>query len=370
MQIIALITIILLAVSLQRIIYNKFSFKNLEYECFFNTAEATEGDEISLTEIIHNNKILPIQWLKVEIYTSKWLEYAKSRSSLAQETRFVTSGYYLRFFQKITRIWKVKCQKRGCYKIEKLTLVSSDLFGLQTCSIPLNVNAKVMVYPGFTDLNELVNITKTLTGNTIIKRWILDDPFIVSGAREYMPNDPLNRIHWKATAKQGTLMIRKNEFTAQESVRIFLNIQTFSYYHPETIDKEIIELGIKICASLIDSTLQAGFPVSIASNGFLPAASSNIFTKTLGGPVHIKNLMEILAQLTFKITCCFDVFLEEKIESIEESQVVFITTYLEESLINNIINLSKRNISVTIVFLGDSYNGDLEKYGIRVFLQA
>ena len=41
--------------------------------------------------------------------------------------------------------------------------------------------------------------------------------------REYVPGDPVRRIHWKLSEKTGRVLIRENELLSENAVRLFLN---------------------------------------------------------------------------------------------------------------------------------------------------
>lgn len=88
-----------------------------------------------------------------------------------------------------------------------------------------------------------------------------------SGIREYMPGDALNRIHWKATASRNRLMVKKNDFTANLKTAVVLNIQSRDSEPDEVIDKEYIEFGIKVAATVFDKALKEGLPLSFSTNG-------------------------------------------------------------------------------------------------------
>jgi len=357
MEAVALLVIVLLAVWLQGFLSNRFAFNKLNYKCHFSTAEATEGDNITFTEILHNNKPLPLLWVKAEIRTSKWLSFADTRSFIAQEIRHVTSGFHLGLYQRTTRIWKVKCLKRGVFNIDNVILVTSDLFGVHTKSMPFPAGIKLTVLPGLVDLEDILRSTRNLQGDIIVKRWILDDPFIIAGAKEYNYTEPMNRIHWQATARHGQLMVRKNDFTSNQSIRVVLNIQTVEYYHPYTIDRDLIEYGIRIAATLFDRGLKLGIPIGFASNGsFSENDGSFIYTTAANGSIHASQLLYTLARLEFRINTGFDEFFGDISQRIEESEVIIITSYLEDSLNEMFNSLLDRGIAVKIILLNEVYN--------------
>lgn len=183
MDVIAFLTIAAAVLLIQSWMFGNFAFRRLDYRCNFSTNEAYEGDEIKVVEVVHNGKLLPVPWLKVDMHTSRWLEFAKTRSYIAQDNRRVSSSFMLKSFQKTTREWYAKCLKRGVFEIQSATLVSGDLLGMNTTSKAVNMNTRLTVYPALVDIGELFMSRRFLQGDVAVKRWILDDPFIVQGAK-------------------------------------------------------------------------------------------------------------------------------------------------------------------------------------------
>lgn len=352
MEILALIAIVIIVLELQAFLFNKFSLLKLDYKCEYSVSEAHEGDDIYFVETVHNNKFLPVPWLKAEIHTSRWLDFAESNSVVAQENRHVTSSFLLRSYQKTTRRWKLKCTKRGVFTTENVSLVWGNIFGYHSCSMPVSVNAKLIVYPEIIDLDETFICANYLQGNTIVRRWIIDDPFIVSGAREYGPGDSMNRIHWRATAKEGKLMVRKNDFTSQLSITVILNIQSMEYEYDNVVYRDIIEMGIKVAATIFDRALAMGSPVSFVTNGCTIEDSSKIiFIEESAGKEHVSDLLKILAKLKLTNVKDFEIFMEDVKQNINNSDVFIITAYINEGISNIARSLKLQGNMVKVILL-------------------
>ena len=348
------IIIIIAVIVFQGWLFDKLAFFKLDYKCELSTIEACEGDEIQLIETVVNRKFLPVPWLKVSINTSRWLEFAETRSVISQDSRYVTSGFYLNGKQKIVRRWRLKCLKRGIFRIDNVSLLSGDLLGVRTQSVPVPVNLCLKVYPSIIDIDNIFLPTNYLQGETIVRRWIIDDPFIVSGARNYTPSDPMSRINRSASAKEGKLMVKKNDFTSQYSMTVVLNIQSIENEYFETVNKDIIEYGIKVTASIFDIALKQGIPVRFACNGSVQKESTGtILTGESAGREHICSLLEMLARLELKRILDFEDFLKENIGEFNNCDVIMITTYITEEIMSSILEMKISQNRVSMVLLGD-----------------
>jgi uncharacterized protein (DUF58 family) len=356
MDVIALLLILLAVLWLQAYILGNYVFSRLDYSCRFSAPEAHEGDTIYLVETVYNGKLLPVPWLKVDIHTSRWLDFAGTCSVIAQDDRRVTSSFVLRSYQKTTRKWKLNCVKRGIFHTENVTLVGGDLLNLCNVSEALPVNITLVVYPEIVDLDELFMPVNLLQSDNTVNRWIIDDPFMFSGIREHTPTDPMNRIHWPATAKSGKLMVRKNEYTSEQNLTVILNMQTKYYEYTNVIDRRSAELGIKVAATLFDRALKEGTPVVFATNGCTCADDKQpIITKGAADKDHIKGLFNILAGLLMKSVRSFHGLLEDISPDLENSETVIVTAYLDKEICAQADRIADEGNRVCIILVDTEY---------------
>lgn len=371
MDVIALALIFAVILSLQTTLLCEFCFRKLNYKCEFSVPEAHEGDSLYLVETVYNCKLLPVPWLKVDIHSSRWLDFAGTCSVIAQDDRRVTSSFTLRSYQRTTRKWKLKCLKRGVFTTENVTLVSGDLLNFRIVSIPVAVNAQLMVYPEIVDLDELFTPVNLQQSDKTVNRWIVDDPFMVSGIRQYAPGDPLNRIHWPATARAGRLMVKKNDFTSQRSLTILLNMQSQLYEYTDTINKKNAELGIKVSATLLDRALKEGSPVRLGTNGCTsPDARKEIFTGEAADKEHVSDLFKILARLLMRNVMDFEVMLDEVIPVLENTEVVIITAYMSKRMCEQSDQLVLAGNTVSIILLDTVFEAGVRPEMAELYVMA
>ncbi|MCK6501065.1 MAG: DUF58 domain-containing protein, partial [Nitrospira sp.] len=101
--------------------------------------------------------------------------------------------------------YEVTFQMRGYYQIGPVLLETGDLFGLhrhyRVCSEPCYVLVRPKVVPllGY-DL-----ASRRPIGEVRLRHRHFEDPTRIMGVRPYEHGDPLNRVHWRATARTGVL---------------------------------------------------------------------------------------------------------------------------------------------------------------------
>ena len=369
MEAIIIAILIFGAIVAQTLVYQKKFFKKLVYTCDFTKHRAKVGDTVELIETVTNRKSLPIPWLRVSIFSSKWLEYADNLSTVIDENRFVSSIFYTGGKKRTKRTWSIKCIKRGFFEVSNITLIGGDPLGFTTVSKGADVSASILVYPDAVDIDKHLVPLNILSGDTIVRRWISDDPFLVAGVRQYTPADTMNRIHMKATARMGHLMVKKCDFTSSITMTILLNMQSVERETGEVVDKRAIENGIRIAAGFFANAQITGVPFRFASNGVtLDDPDDYVNTDSKAGEVQYENLLEILAKLKMGYKDYFNRFLTEITSGIRDSEVAIITAFVDDEMAEHMRSMLLMRNSVKLIMLDYSVDTSKVPEGVEMFL--
>lgn len=352
----------------QMLLYAKWVFRRLDYTCRLSREEAREGEEIEILETVANRKWLPVPWLKSEITTARWLDFAGAQSVVTDKTRFVPSFFICKSYQKVQRAWKVKCLKRGVFRLQSAVLVASDLLGMSSLSQPVEVDSQIMVLPGELDVPARFSSPRHLYGDFSVRRNLLADPFFIAGVREYAFGDPMNRIHWPATARERRLMVYQNEYTARQSAAVVLNIQSREFESREVIDAPAVEDAIRVCAWLFREVAGAGVPLRFLANGPVEAGSrAATVSEEYFGPEHVHDLLVLLARLELASTQPFGDFLAEWYDGLTASNLFLVTAYLNETILDFARGKAESGASVKIFVTAwlDEAPDDVEVYCLK-----
>lgn len=354
MQLLAIAAVLLLILGFQNWLYRKYALQNVRYRCYLSRNQVFEGEEIELVEELENGKWLPLPWFKTEITASRWLDFAGAQSQLTDKSRFVPSFFSLRSYQKVSRRWKVRCMKRGEFSIDRVVLVTSDLLGNVNQSIgATDVHASVLVLPRPLGENQGVT-TRHLTGDIAVRRALIEDPFWNAGVREYMDSDPMNRIHWPATAREQKLMVFQNDSSTRQSVTIVLNMQSRAMEHGSgAIDAEKMETAIRLCAGLFDSTLATGMPLRFAANCCTTGDRDTIFTEEYWGRDYVEGLFQLLARLQLRSTEEFFAFLSDHYQNFTSTDLVLVTGFVDERILDIVRRKQYDGVHVRVLLLGE-----------------
>ncbi|MDI9471130.1 MAG: DUF58 domain-containing protein [Bacillota bacterium] len=255
-----------LVVWLQNLVFRRFGLRQLRYDCYLNRHEVFEGEELRLIEVVRNQKPLPLPWLKSELATSPWLDFAGSKGIRTDRLRLVSSVFMLRGWHQLRREWQVRCRRFGWQGIEKVLLVSNDLLGNVTLSQPLPIQSWILVLPRPYDMEALPWEARRLFGKLQVRRLFVPDPFFMEGVSEYSGLEPLRSIHWYASAREQRLMVHRLRDSQDQSVAVLLNLEPRrSLTRFERSPLEYAD-AIRLAATAFDQTLASGVPVELITN--------------------------------------------------------------------------------------------------------
>jgi len=278
----------------QYLVYKSYGLSNVEYDLSISHTEVFEGDEIEVVETISNNKWLPLPWARSEISCSRWLSFYGTAQNVGKDAQqgLVSGIFMLKGHQKLRRVWKVKCEKRGVYTIEDITLSVSDLFGLCKPSSMVKLQESICVLPSPCEMEQPALSSEQYIGDNTVRRFILPDPFMISGAREYTGREPMNRIHWAQTARTGDLMVYNNEFTTERRILVILNMQRNIADEKQRLTVSVLEAQIKAAAFVLDHCYRSHTAVAFTAN-----SADGMFVQAEEGYEHMLNILRKLAHL-------------------------------------------------------------------------
>lgn len=295
MELIAMALIVAAIIVGQYILYEKTGLKKVFYKLSISAPEAFENDTIEIVEEIENAKWLPLVWVRSEISCSPWLTFKGQtlvRNELDEQRGLISGIFVLRGYRKCRRVWKVKCEKRGIMTIDNVIITASDLFGLSKKAMVLEITDTVRVLPTPADMETGELSGDLFIGNMQVRRFVLPDPFMISGAREYTGREPMNRIHWLQTARTGNLMAYKNEFTTERRILIILNMQRSVSAYGQPMSLSILEAQIKAAAFALDYCSRVSAECALAAN-----TAERLYVSPNSGYAHIMNALRRLAEL-------------------------------------------------------------------------
>lgn len=343
---------------LQAMLFSLVNLKKLTYKRFFSRCCAFEGDKLELVEVIRNVKIMPVPWLRAESRISPHLRFGSAAISEEREisaNRYHRSVFFMGPFSQITRRHHVTCLKRGHYEAGSVALTAGDLFGFSQKTRQLNIDCALDVYPRILGEDELDTPSTRWQGELAVKRWIMPDPFLTSGVRDYRAGDPMRDIHWRASARMGQLQVKVRDYTADPRMMVVLNVQTSEEQWGDLMDyeQEGIEQGIRIAATLCMRALSSGVEAGFACNGCLfgeRGTGKTVFVPARSSSDQADVLLTTMARLEIHREMTFSTFLDA-LGDAANTDILILSTYDSEAIRYQMSMLRRAGNSVTFMLL-------------------
>lgn len=319
MQLPWLLVSAVLIIMLLAFVYRRRALKGISYRRYFTERAVFEGDTVEMVEVIANAKLLPLPWLRLESSIAAGLTFGRQSNLNIHAGEIYqnhSSLFYLRSYRQITRRHEVTCSRRGQYRLESATMTTGDPLGLNAEVKRFPLDLELLVYPRILELQELPLPNHSWLGELPVRRWIIEDPFLTAGIREYRPGDPLGNINWKATARTGELQVHKRDYTADHRLMIYLNLETSDSMWRTVIEPERIEMGIRYAATVAEHALRSGLAAGFASNARLadgPNEPIRIEPHTSSDQLTL--LLETMARMVLDRTASMIRMLEIEIEA-------------------------------------------------------
>ena len=122
-----------------------------------------------------------------------------------------------------------ECNRRGYYQIGPLVLETGDLFGLHRRYRVATEPHFLLVYPEVVPLEGYDIASRRPIGEIRLQHRLYEDPTRIAGVRRYEAGDPLNRVHWRATARTGVLHSKVYEPSTVAGATLLLDFHQASY---------------------------------------------------------------------------------------------------------------------------------------------
>lgn len=337
----------------------KYSLKNLTYKRSFSKTIVEIGEEFYVESTVENKKVLPVTFLQINEEYPNIIEYI-NKVSLKRTVKTIKHSMTMMIlpFQRVKRRYKIKANKRGRHLCGNVTLVIGDILGLKVFDEKFSFLHEIVVLPEKIVLDEEIVPYGDYNGDVSVKRWIIEDPILTVGIREYTGYEPQKTIHWPSSLKSGRLMVKKFDYTTDNKVMLVLNVETSKPFWFNTDNKKI-EMCISLVRSIVEEVEDRGIPYGFLSNGQIMGECSSEIIIPGWGMAHFNNIMERLGRIDYSITQQFEDMAVELIsKNIKYGTYIMIMAYVLDEYIEY-INILSNQCEKFIIISFDSKNLDL-----------
>lgn len=235
---------------------------SLSAERELNRHEVDTGDTVAVIATVTNNGSLPVAWTLLEDLLPRQALIHRPPNLEVRGRRVMLSSLLAGASKSI--MYQMKCHRRGYYQVGPLVMETGDLFGLHRRYRVLTKPTFLTVLPRVIALDGYDIASKRPLGEVQITHRLYEDPTRNAGVREYQPGDPLNRVHWGATARTGALHSKIYEPSTVAGATILLDFHQNS--HPRKNEPVRSELAVTTANSLSHYLYDMGQQVGLITN--------------------------------------------------------------------------------------------------------
>ena len=335
--------------------WNRHSLDGVVYQRAFDERRAFSGEVRELTLRVANEKLLPLGWLMVE---DQWslalpLENDTLFPSLSGQIGYFHGALSIRWFEQVTRRYRIRCTRRGFYPFGPVRLTSGDIFGLFRRQLKQDRLDWLIVYPQVLPLEKLGFPLKEPFGETKATWRIFEDPSRAVGIRDYQPQDGFRHVHWKATARRQDLQVKVYEPTTSHNLVVFLNVATFAK-HWRGVKPMLLEHAISVAASIASYGVEERYIVGLVANGCIPHSDQPIKVLPSRRPDQLARMLEALAAVTsFATTSIEALLLTESARLPWGATLVVVTAVVTEELLSTLVRLNGVGRRLVLISLED-----------------
>jgi uncharacterized protein (DUF58 family) len=231
---------------------------------------------------------------------------------------------------------------------------------------------ELIVYPATVDVAGYPLPVGQLSGGAVTDR---KNPFVtpnVSGLREYVPGDSLNRISWTATARTGRMMVKEFDLDPTADVWLVLDLQRvwhvsarppplvgseeMGLYPVETWLDSTVEYAVTVAASLARRCIDQGRNAGMIASG----AHHEVITPDRSNRQYLKLLESLAVVHADGEQPLAEVLLAESGRFNRQASVIVITASTDEQWVRALVELAGRRVKTAAIVVEASTFGPAE----------
>jgi uncharacterized protein (DUF58 family) len=186
---------------------------------------------------------------------------------------------YLPRHEAVKQSVPLRFARRGLYRQAAVRIVTRFPFGFLQKARRLDLASEALVYPSVDATPEFLEVLPGINGamESLVKGRGQD----LYALRDYLPSDSARHVHWKASARLGSLMVREFAREADCQVLLFLDTHSEAALPATTAaERDRFERSVELCAAIAWNFHERGALMEFRSASVavpLAPATENIF---------------------------------------------------------------------------------------------
>ena len=245
----------------------EWSLSRLRYDAVCDTLLAEPGQAVTLTSHVENTSLLPALYISLTEYLPAEAALDADEDFLAAHTHLrpdelcVSEVSYLLPRRRRTTKQRFTLPRRGWYRLGRATLCAGDFLGIRESLRREDARLEVVVIPARCEKPDVLRSLGGFLGDISVRRFILEDPVLTVGFREYTGHEPMKAIAWNQSARTGVLQVKQYDHTVDITVSVILNAEGGS--------RAQLEECYRITRTVCEELESRGIPYEFRTNGDL-----------------------------------------------------------------------------------------------------
>ena len=310
----------------------------LEVNVERRTLRGQVGQEAEELIEVRNLSYLPKMWVELEDPSD--LPGHQSRRAVVIPSRGLRS-------------WVVSTtlQRRGLFDWGPLRVRGGDPFGIFYTERDYGVRQQILVYPRVVDLPRFQTPPASLPGEGRFRRRTHYITPNASGIRDWVPGDPLSRIHWRSTAHTGELMVKTFELDPTSDIWVIADME--GAIQAGEGDESTEEYTVTIAASVAQRYI-----ASNRSVGLIAFGEDYTVVEAERGQQQLSRILESLAVAKASGEAPLgNLLIEEQRRFGRHTTLVLVTASTDSSWLSPLQSLVQRGVRASVVLVDPSTFG-------------
>ncbi len=153
------------------------------------------------------------------------------------------------------------CLRRGLFHLGPWEIRSGDPFGIFTLTIRYPQQQEIIIHPPIQGDLLLPLPQGKSSGRARARQHAWQATINAASVRDYRPDDPTNRIHWRSSARRGELYVRQFDLDAAGDIWILLDLETSQQLgqgSAEGTEEHMILLAASLAVRALNQTRATG----------------------------------------------------------------------------------------------------------------
>lgn len=278
----------------------KHSLDGVKYDVKLSEHLVEPEQEFEMVTTVRNASRRFIPFIRVsEIVPRDINVNARLYSSGFEENRArINSTIYMMPRQRMNRRLKASLNARGRYLFEGATLYGGDFLGIAERPKHIRLHREMVVLPRRVATDDFKETLGGFMGDISVNRFIMEDPVLTLGFREYTGREPMKQISWPVTARMGRMMVKNYDHTLDITVAVVLNVDSVYYgLEAQPHIEKCYSLARSVCEMLEDKHITYSFctnAISVGQMGAWEYVSDGL------GSSHLATILEGLGRANYK----------------------------------------------------------------------